>query len=242
MAKPNVFSGNLYGTAFQTDLQRHAVYTKTMDLFKIFDSEFDDLENENRYSDTDADLGGMEWLIRGVDNKRQALSMNYAEQYSLFQIQEIVQLVYNNRVMGMGEVREIMLGESEQHLHEMLANRLAAGFTADGREIIYYTEYEFLYIIQCYPYPENGKFWLDKKDISIVVKPRVMYNSCPLCDVSRKPLVNSVIGNTQRVICVDCDNLLRDIFGNRFVTETLKYEDIPQLPEFPKIYQLSASK
>lgn len=233
---------NPYDAAINADAQRSLDYKRFIRMCKQWDEEANYLQTTRRRCDTDEEFDDVDYLIQQIPVKKYTVSLRYTEKYSRFKPLDYVQVVENNRVQYVGQIRAIRIAVSygEAELYRARArqkpNLVRVG---DYENIRYFTEDEFAYIV----YDRNVNYHAPPYRIAspchIIVKPRTMYLKCPLCDVENKPLMDTVIGGEEKIICVDCDSTLNDLFGVEYVKNMMKFNDIRTLPAYEKICTIS---
>lgn len=231
-----------YYNKLEKDPQRLSAYQNYRNLFLSWENECEYLEDTYRRMNDDGDAAEMEYALKMIPVKKSAATHNYAKQYSRFQIMDKVQVVENNRVVNMGEIRDIgiMLSNDDYKRALTIDPRPAVRNTED--DIYYYMEDEFFYTVYCRAMERIHAPYRERSPLIIYPKPSKMYSTCFVCGGAHKPQQDIVVGGEPTVLCMDCIRALNDIFGDEYVRSRLTLGKIPTLPEHKFIQNYSDAR
>jgi hypothetical protein len=214
-----------YDAALKADPQRKEDYYHFREMYRLWDEEKGYLERTDVGVHADAEFDELDYLIKMQGVKQAAAVLNYVNQYSPYKLQDDVQVVENNRVQYIGNIREIYVAFSPKDIENAKKPRYIT-MVGQQTDVIYHAENEFIYLIYSHTHTVKNPTYRVKSPRIILPKPSVMYHKCPLCFVEEKPLVGTVIGGAPKVICVDCNTILNDLFGAEHVKATLRLSSL----------------
>lgn len=205
-----------------------------------------------------ADEDNMIYLFeRNIGIKYMAITTYYVNKYSQFNLKDMVQLTENNRVLAIGEIKHIEVARSSgqvlNHMSKLSPNhKLLSQFSLGklppdfGTKHKYFSfnDHEILYFV----YSNTNKWKIGestyriKSPLTMMLAPHKMISKCPVCDSQNKPMIDSVIGGKPKIICCDCNTIIRGIFGDDYTTNSLDYAGLQTKPEINIILNYSQSR
>lgn len=230
-----------FDAEINADPQRQKDYTNLKSMLKNWDDELCDLDNYYRRAETDAEVEEFEYVSKRIPIKKQKAVSNYAGKYANFKLFDDVQVIENNRVLYLGQIRKVVVALSFKDIEKAKSVNPREVLFEYQTDTIYHIENEFIYIIYSHSHTINKSGYNKISPRRIMKVPAVMHRFCPICVTSDKPLINTVIGGVKKVICPDCDGLLKDMFGADYVANTMKFNTISDLPEYGRIWKISSS-
>lgn len=230
-----------FDAEINSDPQRQKDYTSLKLMLKNWDVELTDMDSYFRHAETDEEAEEFEYASKRIPVKKSIAVSNYANRYAKFKLFDDVQVIENNRVLYLGQIRRVVVALSFKDIEKSKSIQPRDIQFVHQTDTIYHIENEFIYIIYSHSHTISNSGY-NKRSPRIIMKvPRVMHRFCPLCVTYDKPLIDTVIGGANKVICPDCDGLLKDMFGVDYVTNTMKFDKISDLPEYDRIWKISSS-
>jgi hypothetical protein len=227
-----------YDAAINADAQRSLDYRMFCEMWESWSKDDKYLETIRRQCENDEDFDDIDYALKITPVKKTTAVLNYAKQYSRFQLNEDVQVVENNRVLYIGQIRNIIIPltyRDNKKRYPKSFGTLAVGM------VEYFCEDEFVYTLYCET-PQVQPVYRRESPRHLMPKPHTMLSQCPICEVPDKPMVDAIIGGVGKIICVNCDSILKDMFGEVYTTNILEFDKIPKLPAYDHIRRISESQ
>jgi len=230
-----------FDAEINADPQRQKDYINLKSMLRNWDVELTEMDAYFRHADTEEEAEEFEYASHRIPVKKSIAINNYANIYAKFKLFDDVQVIENNRVLYLGQIRRVVVALSFKDIEKARNIQPRDIQFVHQTDTIYHIENEFIYII--YSHSNTiSKSGYNKRSPRIIMKvPRVMHRFCPVCITYDKPLIDTVIGKADKVICPDCNQLLRDMFGDDYVTNTMKFDTISDLPEYDRIWKISSN-
>lgn len=242
------FHSNNYDELLVLNDERKKEYNSLCLLFDSWHLDLNAIQRKIRYADlveNHKDYEDFSLEEEFITSKKTVLAEEYIRKYSHFQLNNKVQIVRNNRVMGRGTVvRADVLSSSTMiefyysPMHSPSSN-IEKGFW-DGIVNMNYPLHEFVYLIEVTLTP--APLYINISPLVVLPVPTKMLTYCPVCEVKGKPLRDAIFGGKTRIMCPDCYQIIVDMYGTRYTQNTLTFKELYHSKQYLHILKYSANQ